>query len=848
MYAEHLDGSTPLTNGGCGQVVVGGTVAYVPQIPWIQNATVRENVIFGQPDNETRFQEMIKACSLTHDLAVLPHRELTEIGEKGINLSGGQKARISLARAAYSQSDIVLLDDPLSAVDAHVGNSILENCILKGPLAERTRILVTHSLQVLDKLDYIYVLDNGTVIEQGTYTELVANGPVFSRLVEEYGQKSAFTSTGSNLNERAELTSVQIKDDLPEVAKEALMQAEERNIGAVSWDVYKRYLWYAGGMIWLFILLSILILNQAAAVGDNLWLGFWTSLEFPSLSQGDYMAVYAAFGAAQAILTFCLSFAFALISLRAGLKLFKAALRAILRSPLSFFDTTPMGRIVSRLSKDQNILDNELSPTMYSFFLIFASMFGVVGLVFYTFPYLGISFAPIGVFYYVMFSYYRRTSIETKRLEAILRSTLYAAISESLTGLSTIRAYAMGETATRRVDHGNDLQNRAYYMTISTQRWLAIRLDVFANLLVLGIGLFGSGFRKTVNPAMVGVVLSNTLALTTIFAEMVSQFAQNEQNMNSAERLMHYADLPPEAALTTENDPPTSWPQNGEIKFEKVQMAYREGLPLVLKDVSLKVNPQEKVGVVGRTGAGKSSLLHALFRTVELSGGKIEIDGVDISTIGLETLRTRLALVPQDCTLFLGTLRENLDPHGQRTDAELISVLQRASLLPPDGVSDPVAEAKFSLDAVVGNEGSNMSAGEKQLIALCRALVRNSRIIILDEATSSVDVETDSKLQQTIQREFASSTLLCIAHRLNTIGMMSFFTPGFGYLITRTNSAYYDRILVMDEGRVAEFDTVLNLYDKEGSIFRALCDEANLSRADILKIRGEHEDMKSESR
>ncbi|KAG5653200.1 hypothetical protein H0H81_001751 [Sphagnurus paluster] len=319
---------------------------------------------------------------------------------------------------------------------------------------------------------------------------------------------------------------------------------------------------------------------------------------------------------------------------------------------------------------------------------------------------------------------------------------------------------------------------------------------------------------------------------------MISQFAQNEQNMNAVERVLHYSELEPEGDATTPNDPPMIWPSKGHISFENVELAYREGLPLVLKGVSFDVKPGEKVGIVGRTGAGtffinplnqyidqpeigKSSLLQALFRTVELQGGKIEIDGQNIRSIGLDVLRGRLALVPQDSTLFLGTLRENLDPQGLRTDAELISVLQRAWLLPNDGTADPIAEAKFSLDSTVGDEGSNFSVGEKQLLALCRALVKNSRIIILDEATSSVDVETDAKLQKTIQREFASSTLLCIAHRLNTI-------------------AYYDRVLVMDAGGVAEFDTVLNLYDNEKSIFRSLCNEANLQRSDILRIRADH--------
>ncbi|TFK36263.1 multidrug resistance-associated ABC transporter [Crucibulum laeve] len=810
-----------------GDVTFAGSVAYVPQTAWIRNATLRQNILFGQEDDEERFREVIRTCNLEHDLEVLPQGENTEIGEKGINLSGGQKARVSLARAAYSQSDIVLLDDPLSAVDAYVGKAILENCLVNGPLANRTRILVTHALHVLDKTDYIYVMDEGVIIEQGTYDDLMNKGPVFSRLMDEYGsleqaeEKDADTANPRRKDEKKGAADGESLEDASKKTKTALMQTEERETGAVSWAVYRKYLRFAGGLIWAPAILGLLILTQGAQVGNNLFLGFWTDKSIPGFEQGQYMAVYAGLGVAQALFSFILSFSFAIASLIASLNLFRAALSAVLRSPTSFFDTTPLGRILSRFSKDQDTLDTELAMTLWQFLNSFSSVVGTVGLVFYTFPLLGIIFAPMAVLYYLVAMYYRRSSVETKRLDSLMRSSLYASYSETLTGLSTIRAYREQGRSVKDAEHGLDLENRAYYMTISIQRWLAVRLDLFGNILIFGIGLFAAGFRHTVSPAKIGVVLSYTLSITQIFSEMVSQFAQNEQNMNAVERVLHYSELPAEGEARTPKDPPPTWPEKGNISFDNVELAYRKDLPLVLKGISFRVNPGEKIGIVGRTGAGKSSLLQALFRMVELQNGKIEIDGYNIREIGLNSLRGSLALVPQDSTLFLGTLRENLDPQGLRTDAELISVLQRAWLLPQDGSTDLAAETKFSLDATVGDEGSNFSAGEKQLLALCRALVKNSRIIILDEATSSVDVETDAKLQRTIQTEFASSTLLCIAHRLNTI-------------------AYYDRVLVMDGGKIAEFDTVLNLFDKSDSIFRSLCDEANLQRSDILRIRADH--------
>ncbi|KAF9562072.1 multidrug resistance-associated ABC transporter [Agrocybe pediades] len=809
-----------------GEVVFGGTMAYVPQNPWIKNATLRENILFGQKDDVDRFSEIIRTCSLEHDLEILPQADRTEIGEKGINLSGGQKARVSLARAAYSAADIVLLDDPLSALDSYVGKKILEDCILEGPFAKRTRILVTHSLHVLDHTDFIYVVDNGKIVEQGTYSELMSQSGMFTRLIEEYGntegQQGSTRTKGRSSQEAKEGNSDKQELDA------ALMQAEERMTGAVSWRVYSKYLENAGGIIWAPVILLLLLLTQANNVATTLFLGFWTGETIHNFTQGDYMAVYAGLGASAAALSFLLTYAFIIIGLFASLNLYKGALGGVLHSRVSFFDTTPMGRIVNRLSKDQEVIDTQLPIILMQFLSAFSSVIGTVGLVFYAFPYLGIIFPPLVVLYYAASVYYRRSSVEAKRLDSLFRSFMYGSYTETLTGLPTIRAYGRQDRSVKDAQENLDMENRAYLMTVVMQRWLAVRLDFFANVLVLGIGLFAAGFRNSVNPSKISVVLSYTLSATQVFSEMISLFAQSEQNMNAVERVLHYSELPPESGKVDPVDPPESWPEDGAVTFDRVSMAYRENLPTVLKGISFQISAREKVGVVGRTGSGKSSLIQALLRMVELQEGRIDIDGLDISGVPLETLRRRIAFVPQDSTLFLGTLRDNLDPQSLRTDAELISIIQRCGLLPKEGTVDAAAEAKFSLDSTVGDEGSNYSAGEKQLLALCRALVKNSRIIILDEATSSVDAETDTKLQRTIREEFASSTLICIAHRLNTI-------------------AHYDRIIVMDNGVVAEFDTVLNLFDRPDSIFRSLCDEAHLTRADILKLRRDHDGLTESS-
>ncbi|KAL1687601.1 P-loop containing nucleoside triphosphate hydrolase protein [Schizophyllum commune] len=808
-----------------GEVVFGGSVAYVPQKPWIQSTTVRQNIAFGLEENESRLRAAIRACSLDHDIERLPMGERTEIGENGVTLSGGQKARISLARAVYSNADVILLDDVFSAVDSYVGRKLLDECVAGGALADRTRVLVTHALYVLDRADYVYVVDGGKIVEQGTYQDLMSQGQTFARLVEEYGVKNEDAAV-TKVEDRSETATV-VDVKAVDAPQQALMQDEERAVGSVSWRVYQKYIRYAGGLTWVPAIIIITALGQCSQVANTLFLSFWSSQSIAGFSNSTYMLVYGMLGVAQAFFSFLLNFAVALVCLFASLRIFRAALRSVLRSSVAFFDTTPMGRIMSRLSKDQDTLDVALATSLAVLLSLFGNLLGTVGLVFYIFPYLGIIFAPLGVLYYVVALYYRKSSVETKRLDAILRSSLYASYTEALTGLPTIRAYASQDRFITRSEQGQDRQNKATYVSISIQAWLTVRLDLFGNMqvwqlhegihsltllsLILGTALFAAGFRKSVEPAKIGAIISYCLP-----NQIVTQYAELEQNMNAVERILNYSELPAEAPPTTPEDPLADWPSQGRIEFKDVEMAYRPGLPLVLKGVSFTIEPGEKVGIVGRTGAGKSTVIQALFRMTELRSGSIEVDSYDTSKIGLDVLRSRMALVPQDSTLFLGTLRENLDPTGTRTDAELLSALHSVHLVHEGNADDP----KFSLDAAIADEGSNYSAGEKQLLALCRALVKQSRVIALDEATANVDVDTDAKLQRTIRTEFKSRTLLCIAHRLNTI-------------------AYYDKIIVMDDGRVAEVGSVLGLFDTEGSIFRSLCNEAKLSRADIERIRGQ---------
>jgi ATP-binding cassette, subfamily C (CFTR/MRP), member 1 len=412
--------------------------------------------------------------------------------------------------------------------------------------------------------------------------------------------------------------------------------------------------------------------------------------------------------------------------------------------------------------------------------------------------------------------YYRASAREMKRFEAVLRSTVFAKFSEGLSGTACIRAYGLQNRFIVDLRKSIDEMNSAYFLTFSNQRWLSVRLDIIGNLLVFTTGILVVSARFNVSPSISGLVLSYILSIVQMIQFTVRQLAEVENGMNATERLHYYGtELDEEAPLHT-IEVAKSWPEKGEIIFDNVQMRYREGLPLVLQGLSMHVQGGERIGIVGRTGAGKSSIMSTLFRLVEISSGSITIDGLNISKIGLADLRSRLAIIPQDPTLFRGTIRSNLDPFHEHSDLELWSVLRQADLVSDEASLDDKSPGRIHLDGVVEEEGLNFSLGQRQLMALARALVRNSQIIVCDEATSSVDMETDDKIQRTIATGFKGKTLLCIAHRLRTI-------------------INYDRICVMDQGKIAELDTPLALYEK-GGIFRGMCDRSGIRKEDFTTM------------
>ncbi|KAJ8688541.1 hypothetical protein QAD02_024336 [Eretmocerus hayati] len=811
-----------------GRVNVKGSTAYVPQQAWIQNATLRDNILFGKPMDQTLYQRIIQACALTQDFEMLPAGDSTEIGEKGINLSGGQKQRVSLARAVYSNSDVYLLDDPLSAVDSHVGKHIFENLIgPQGMLKDKTRVLVTHGISHLPQVDCIYVLQDGEVTESGTYRKLLEKRGAFAEFLSQHqqdeyaedddnvgdiqvGSEDTMTSLGSDgrlsrsvskvskttsrsgsLNDRKSLNgsfsrnkslNFQKSSDYSDKNNdgsqnrtqiktgEKLIEIEQAETGKVEWDVY---IYYAKSIGWIFTIATVAmcILSQLCSVSSNIWLNIWSSSNdklsnetSASSSDGVYLSVYAALGFGQGFATCLTSLLLATGCVSGSKMIFELLIRNVLRSPMSFFDTTPSGRILNRLGKDIDTIDNLLPINLRQWVICIFSVIGTISVISYSTPIFMTVIVPLGILYYLVQQFYVATSRQLKRLDSVSRSPIYSHFSESITGAPIIRAYGAEERFLVESEKKIDSNQMCFYPSNIANRWLAVRLETMGNILVFFAALFAVLARGTINAGLVGLSVSYALQITQTLNWIVRMTSEVETNIVAVERLKEYTETPQEAAWDVpENDPPSEWPQNGRVEFRDLKIRYREGLELVLKGLNLSVMEGEKVGIVGRTGAGKSSLTIALFRIVEAAGGQILIDDVDISTLGLHALRSRLTIIPQDPVLFSGSLRINLDPSEKYSDDDLWTALANAHL------KDFVTSLPNGLSFQISEGGENLSVGQKQLICLARALLRKTKVLILDEATAAVDLETDDLIQKTIREEFKDCTVLTIAHRLNTI-------------------------------------------------------------------------------
>ncbi|KAG0213738.1 hypothetical protein BGX28_003682 [Mortierella sp. GBA30] len=805
-----------------GSVVRGTTISYASQAPWIQNATIRENVLFDTPMDEDRYWRVIKACSLERDLDNLKYHDQTLIGERGVNLSGGQKARLSLARCVYYNADTVIMDDPLSAVDSHVGRRLWEDCILQ-ELRSKTRIIATHQLHVLPDVDHVICMKHGRVAEQGTFQDLMAKKGDFYNLMRHHGGHHDETNEDGTLKRRVivrnrsstgkvpvtdeastedseedEITVLQESEEPSEkpIIPDSQMSEEERANGAVSTEVYWSYFKLGGRLNWT-IIVFLLFLQQAVGVAMNVWLSFW-SVDKYHLSTWTYIDVYVGTGVAQLIIVMVGSFMLVLAVIQSAKVMHDRAFLSVLRSPI----------------KDISTIDNTLMGAINSFLITITGIISVLVLSAVFLPLMIPIMIPLTVIYYVVTLFYQSTNRELKRLEAILRSHLFAYFSETLTGLGTLKAYHQHgiDHAIQRNQENADRHNKAYYPFLMGMRWIGIRVYMIGHVLNFVAVILIIWARDSIDPATAGLILSYLARLASEMSWAVQVFTNVENNMNAAERLLYYADsLEQELPAEIEDRRPySSWPSEGHVSFQGVSMRYRPGLPLVLNNVSFDIKAGYNIGVVGRTGAGKSSLIQALFRLVELESGRVVIDGIDTSTIGTADLRSKVAIIPQDPVLFQGNFRYNLDPLSRHSEPELWQALETSDL------KTFVQQQDGGLDGIVAAQGENLSVGQKQLVCLSRALLAKSKIVVLDEATASVDLATDSLIQKAIRVDFADSTVITIAHRLNTV-------------------VDYHRILVMDQGQVAEYDTPRKLLQDPGSIFSKMVDETGPANAALLR-------------
>ncbi|KAJ8331738.1 hypothetical protein QVD99_001987 [Batrachochytrium dendrobatidis] len=807
-----------------GTIQFSARLGYASQQAWIQNANIKDNILFGQPYDEKRYIDTVRACSLERDLKILPDGDRTQIGERGINLSGGQKQRVNLARMVYFNSDIVLLDDPLSAVDAHVGRDLFENCI-QGALSEKTRILVTHQLHFLPKVDYIIVMSNGEIKEQGTYSKLMENDGEFSLLMKNYGgvddveDHSIPNDATDGVQSISESEKPAIDSDCESNINDTddkdarqLMQSEDRATGTVDGKVWMTYFRSAGGIPFIIGLVCTVVLAQGAITGSDVWLVFWTNQSIHAYTQQQYVTIYGILAILAALLGFVYSAYLTYFGTRAAQRLHEAATRRIVRAPTLFFDTTPLGRIINRFSKDQDGIDNTLIESFRVFLQTFLAILSVFAMIMYATPMFAIVFVPVICMYYLIQLVYRSSSRELKRLDALARSPMYAQIGETLNGIATIRAYREQDRFIKRNYFLFDQNTAPYYLMMSAGRWMSVRFEFFGALLVFSAASFGliSRANPSFTPALLGLSLSYSLQVTNTLNRCIRQFTDTEINMNAVERVNHYAnEVEVEAAEITDVRPPPTWPAVGTVEFRNLSMKYAPDLPLVLKNVSFCIGDKEKIGVVGRTGSGKSSLVQALFRMVEATSGSIVVDGISIQEIGLKDLRSNIGIIPQDPVLFSGTFRRNLDPFGQFTDSNLWDALERAN------IKYKVSETEGNLDGHVQENGDNLSVGQRQLICLARAMLKRPRILIMDEATANVDYETDVVIQKCLREDFVDSTVLTIAHRLNTI-------------------MDYDRVLVMNAGEIAELDTPKALMANEQSVFRSMVNETGQQNVEMF--------------
>lgn len=846
------------------------SIAYCSQAAWLLNDTVKNNILFNSPYNEGRYEAVVEACGLKRDFSILSAGDLTEIGERGITLSGGQKQRISLARSLYSNARHVLLDDCLSAVDSHTASWIYDNCIT-GPLMEgRTCILVSHNTALtLRNAELVVTMENGQVKNQGEPLSLLHSGllgedelvksSILSRHNSSVNLKSKSTTSIRNLSKGKELAKSKKTDE--ERAKDGkLIKDETKAEGVVSADVYKWYLRIFGGWKMLSILIAAFVIAQGISIGQTWWVRSWVSNNFSTkiIALGQniavstsraishvgnfvtsfsfmqhnfdeesrakihstfyYLSLYFLIGVIQSVLSALKTVLSFVAGINASRKIFNLLLSKVMHAKLRFFDSTPIGRIMNRFSKDMEAADQELTPFIEGAFYSLVQCVSTVVLITFITPQFLFVAILVAVLYYFVGYFYLTGSRELKRLESISRSPIYQHFSETLVGVTTIRAFGDESRFMRENLQKIDENNRPFFYLWVANRWLSFRIDMIGALVIFGAGIFVLLNIDHIDSGKAGISLTYAITFTEGALWLVRLYSNVEMNMNSVERLKEYMDVEQEPYDQSILTPPVEWPQQGRIEVNDLSLRYAPNLPKVIKNVSFTVDPRSKVGIVGRTGAGKSTIITALFRFLDPETGNIKIDNVDITSIDLQRLRRSITIIPQDPTLFTGTIKSNLDPYDEYTDQQIFEALKRVNLVTQEELDRrPTSESssvssenvnKFlDLSSEISEGGGNISQGQRQLVCLARSLLRSPKIILLDEATASIDYASDAKIQETIRKEFGGNTILTIAHRLRSV-------------------IDYDKILVMDAGEVKEFDHPYSLLLNKNSLLYSMCEQS----------------------
>ncbi|KAJ1775919.1 hypothetical protein LPJ54_003410 [Coemansia sp. RSA 1824] len=815
-------------------------IAFVSQEPWLRNATIRENILFGEPFEKQRYERVLRMCALGPDLALLSARDLSEIGERGITLSGGQRQRVALARAIYSSRKILLIDDCLSAVDAHTGRHILHKCLLTNNalMNGRTCVLVTHHMALcLPHADYVVTMQNGQIDFQGTPEEALANpnSQVYGLdCVDSGGIEDLSTAYNSGASSSAEDDDDDSKDSIDSSDNHAsqessrattmttssttacgkLVQDEERIVGAIRLDTWKIYFKACGGQWFLITCIVYIVTMQFLAMYKDFYIAKKLDYTHPPCTTARceirWLVIYLGFGVLSATVASVGLLITSIGSQRASAVLHERLTNSILSAKLRWLETNPIGRTISRFSSDIQEIDDSIMSGMTSMMRPLMSLLISLVVISSTVP----SFIIVGVIVLVVYAHYSwlfmQIQRETKRLDSTAYAPVISLFSEMISGSALIRAFALESAFMADVKRHFSAYLSAEFSRRSTSRWMRIRVGVVGSLVSFATALFILANVKSINSGIAGFILLQTVGFLKDTIVVVRKYSDLEIFLAAVERVHQYLEIEHEAPShkANDNDLPVGWPNTGNLSVYNLVTGYTSDVP-ILHELSFSVNHGEKIGVVGRTGAGKSSLALALMRLIEASSGQIVLDGVNIATIGLEALRQKVAIIPQDPVMFNGTIRFNLDPFGSYPDELLIDVLRRTLLLRDAGNNTSSVAAFSSLNDVVMGHGQNLSLGQRQLVAMARALMRRSHLVILDEATAAVDFENDSRIQGTIRGpEFADATLFCIAHRLRTI-------------------IDYDRILVLDEGKIVEFDTPAALIQQEGGYFRELCENSN---------------------